>query len=161
MAVAVLGGRDHAEDVVQEAGVIALGKLDGFQVGTSFAAWMSQIVRFVALNHRRKLRRSRPAPIHTEDGVMPISAREEAGPAPISSTGRLVPDQSSFDDRVLRALSDLEEMARACLLLRVVAELAYRDISRCLGIPEGTAMSHVHRSRAALRAALSSREGEA
>ena len=53
-------------------------------------------------------------------------------------------------------------MARACLLLRAVQDLDYSELSRLLGIPEGTAMSHVHRARNALRRALADRgtEGE-
>ena len=64
-------------------------------------------------------------------------------------------DQSEFDDRLLRALSMLEETARTCLLLRTLSDMPYREISQILEIPEGTAMSHVHRSRQVLRAALS------
>ena len=77
----------------------------------------------------------------------------------ISSDGRLLVDQGAFDDGVLRALSSLDETARACLLLRTLLDLPYRDISLALGIPEGTAMSHVHRARGILRRKLSVSRG--
>ena len=51
----------------------------------------------------------------------------------------------------MRALRAVGEMSRACMLLRAVHQLSYREISELLGIPEGTAMSHVHRTREALR----------
>src|SRR5262249_54943115 len=54
IAAAVLGGRSHADDVLQEAAVVALSKLDQFNPATSFTAWMGQIVRFVALNESRR-----------------------------------------------------------------------------------------------------------
>ena len=54
----------------------------------------------------------------------------------------------------MSALGHLSEVARACLLLRTVEGLDYGEIGRALGIPEGTAMSHVHRSRMRLRAEL-------
>jgi len=57
-------------------------------------------------------------------------------------------------DRVLEALVSLEETARACLLLRTVLDKSYREISLALDIPEGTAMSHVHRARKAMRRML-------
>jgi RNA polymerase sigma-70 factor (ECF subfamily) len=66
----------------------------------------------------------------------------------------LLPDQEHFDDAVMRALRQVDETPRACFLLRTLMRSSYREISELLGIPEGTAMSHVHRSRATLRQAL-------
>jgi RNA polymerase sigma-70 factor (ECF subfamily) len=66
-------------------------------------------------------------------------------------------DQTEFDDRLVGALGNLDETARICLLLRTLESMSYRDISRVLAIPEGTAMSHVHRSRRTLREALAER----
>jgi RNA polymerase sigma-70 factor (ECF subfamily) len=54
----------------------------------------------------------------------------------------------------------LEELPRTCLVLRIVHGMAYSEISHALNIPEGTAMSHVHRSRLALRERLRGREDE-
>ena len=59
-----------------------------------------------------------------------------------------------LDDALTRALAALSETARAALLLRTVLELDYDSIARLLDVPPGTAMSHVHRSREALRRAL-------
>lgn len=161
IAVAVLGGRSEAEDVIQDAAAIALSKLDAFDRGTSFAAWMGEIVRNVARNHARKQdrRRTSTADPQTIDAVRPA-----AGPP---SGGVLRPDlsvredQGEFDDRLMAALGRLEETARICLLLRTLESMSYRDISRVLAIPEGTAMSHVHRSRRTLRETLGGGGGEA
>ncbi|MCA8975518.1 MAG: sigma-70 family RNA polymerase sigma factor [Planctomycetes bacterium] len=57
VAAAVLGSRDAAEDVVQEAALQAMAKLATFRAGSDFTAWMARIVRFRALNQRRRLRR--------------------------------------------------------------------------------------------------------
>ena len=50
IAAGMIGDRTHAEDIVQEAAIIALDKLDSFTAGTNFAAWMAAIVRRCALN---------------------------------------------------------------------------------------------------------------
>src|SRR4051812_25584625 len=42
VAAGVLGRATGAEDVVQEAALLALGKLDRFEPGTHFVAWMAQ-----------------------------------------------------------------------------------------------------------------------
>jgi RNA polymerase sigma-70 factor (ECF subfamily) len=96
-------------------------------------------------------------PVHLDQRV---AADEPDTPLELTDSGqlRLVDvEQAGLDDELLAALHLLDENARACLLLRVVMELPYREISRTLGIPEGTAMSHVHRARRALHEQLTAR----
>ncbi len=64
-----------------------------------------------------------------------------------------------FDDDLAAALRSLDEMPRCCLLLRVVMDLPYKDIAQVLDIPEGTAMSHVHRARRQVRERLGANPG--
>lgn len=131
--------------------MIALGKLDEFDPNTSFEAWMAQVVRFVALNAARKHAR--------REGRVAHSAPEPSAPEPVGSLtlrrdGSVPADQAVFDDGVVRALESLPEVARTCLLLRAVEGLSYREIAALLAVPEGTAMSHVHRARTAMRRSL-------
>ena len=161
VAAGILGDGSQVEDVLQEAAVIALGKLDQFEVGTHFAAWMGRVVRFVALNHARRGQRRRtvavePEALEVESGAGGPAGFPAAGDAERLLTGRgeLRPDQEQFDDRVVAALDELKPYARACLLLKVVAGLDYQHIARVLEVPAGTAMSHVHRARRLLRERL-------
>ncbi len=139
--------------------MIALGKLDQFDPGSNFTAWMARIVRFVALNHGRK--RAAQTLVDPEsldrshESASTAQARAEFDRAnALNGRGDLHPEQSAFDDRLLSALNTLDPNARACLLLRVVLNMPYREIARALDMAEGTAMSHVHRSRLALRDVL-------
>lgn len=160
VAAAVTRDRDRASDVVQEAAVVALGKLDEFNPGTSFDAWMAQITRFVALNESRRAQR-RPAR-NADSSVLDSTANTGHGRPSSKTHGSLttlMADEHAFDDAVARSLNSLEENARACLLMKTVLGLSYTEISRTLGIPEGTAMSHVHRARKAMRESLKS-QGE-
>jgi RNA polymerase sigma-70 factor (ECF subfamily) len=164
VAAGVLGRSAGAEDVVQEAAALALRKLGQFEPGTHFAAWMAQMVRFVALNHLRKQTRTQAAPLDENDphAHAPHRARPQDGTAAgelhLGRRGELPAGQESFDDELTAGLTSLSETARACLLLRTIEDLDYEEIGRVLGIPEGTAMSHVHRSRMRLRERLT-REG--
>lgn len=142
VAAGVLGDRAAAEDVLQEAALAALGKLGSFDAETSFVAWMSQVVRFVALNHRRKTERRQRALQATDGG-------------PLCRGSGTVAGSPGFDAHVTRALQTLGETPRTCLLLKTVVELEYSEISEVLGIPAGTAMSHVSRSRAKMQKLLS------
>lgn len=158
VAAGVTGERQSAEDIVQEAAIIAFEKVDQFQPGSKFSAWMAEIVRRCALNYRRKIQHRRTfaadptvlAEIHSHD-----ASSDESSPIARDS-GELTPDQRSFDDELSYALQTLNVEARCCLLLRVIENLSYAEISELLDIPEGTAMSHVHRSKSALRRQLSS-----
>ncbi len=162
IAAAVLADRSRAQDVVQEAAVIALGKLATFDPATNFAAWMGQIVRFVALNEARRRATQRATSLDPAAlDAAPADRPADRAPLPISSRGELLADQDVFDDRVSAALRTLDETARACLLLRTLLDMPYAEISRCLTIPEGTAMSHVHRSRQVMRTALAATGGTA
>jgi RNA polymerase sigma-70 factor (ECF subfamily) len=70
---------------------------------------------------------------------------------------------ATVDEELAGAIRALSEAERLVLLLKSVGELSYREISEVLGIPEGTAMSHLSRARKHLRVHLSGklREGRA
>jgi len=159
VAAAVTGDRVEADDIVQEASIIALRKLGDFTTGTNFSAWISQIVRLTALNHLKKTARhsivvTDPQTIDQTETASSSDAR--SGTVSVNESGRLAEHQVDFDDHVLRALEGISDTARACLLLRVVHQLSYAEIAKTLEIPEGTAMSHVHRGKRAIREQLKS-----
>jgi RNA polymerase sigma-70 factor (ECF subfamily) len=151
IAVGIVGDASLAEDVVQEAALIAINKLDQYQPGSNFSAWASQIVRNVALNRLRSERRRRKADASL---LSPVGLGQKALAEPANERSRSVLDDSEFNRRVLDALLGIGEVPRACLLLRTIEGLSYAEISRLLEIPEGTAMSHVHRTRQAIRSRL-------
>jgi RNA polymerase sigma-70 factor (ECF subfamily) len=145
-----------AEDVVQEAAVTALGKLNEFEPNSNFTAWMAKIVRYIALNQSRRTRRQ---PANLDPGTMDdsLAARggEPARTTPLVDVhGQLDAQRTPFDDRVMHALNSVSDVARACLLLRTLQGLSYDEIAQALQIPPGTAMSHVHRTRLMLREKL-------
>jgi RNA polymerase sigma-70 factor, ECF subfamily len=162
IAAAVVGDRSRASDVLQESAVIALGKLDEFDPHTSFHAWMGQIVRFTALNEGRRRQKERPqlADPVVMDEALPGSVIATGRTGPVDSKGALKSGQSEFDDQVTGALKILDETARSCLLLRTVLDLSYREIAETLSIPEGTALSHVHRARKAMREHIEAHSGK-
>jgi len=152
IAAAVLGTRDEADDVLQEAVCIALDKLHNFDPQTNFTAWMGQIVRNVARNTGRKKARHRAnGSIDPDEATFAVGLRHNKHDRAIDPRGSLLPDQTEFDDRVLSALKSLDETPRACLLLRVVEDMPYAEIAQALDIPKGTAMSHVYRARETMR----------
>jgi len=157
IAAAVLNDRARAEDVVQEAALAAFHKLDEFEAGTSFLAWMGTFVRYTALNEVRKRKMRAASSLDAVDAPIGAWERTESASAAVTSAGQMAPDQRGFGDEVAAALGNLEEVARSCLLLRTIHDLAYKEIAALLDIPEGTAMSHVHRARRVMRESLAGR----
>lgn len=145
IAAGVLMDRTQADDTVQEAAIVAMRRLDDFDSRTNFITWCGQIVRYVALNERRRRRRERAT--HER-----VSREKHAAEAHVSP---------QFKESVYEFTRELDEIPRTCLLLRTVVGMTYAEISTALGVPEGTAMSHVHRSRQFLRARLGKVESEA
>lgn len=138
-------GRAEAQDLVQEVARIAWQRRAQFVAGSDVAAWLAQIVRHTGANWRRKLR--------------PVAADPHAWHEPVAREVRAAAglhgiDVDQLPDALSRALRELPEVARACLLLHVVGGLSFPEIGTMLDLPVNTAMSHARRARLALREAL-------
>ena len=138
--------------MIQEAALVALSKFEEFRPGSSFMAWMSKIVQFVGRNQVRSRRRRRTVNLEAVAGE--VVAQEAPTGAGWLGDSQLSADQPHFDDRVMTALQRVAQVPRICLLLRTIDGMEYAEIARLLGIPAGTAMSHVHRTRQFLRQEL-------
>ncbi len=137
IAAGITGNRTRADNVVQDAALIGVDKFDQFQPGSSFTTWMAPMVRSVALNAMRKEQQAGDARTNAD-------VRDVAQEKPLE-------DQPQFDDAMMRAVGEVGEAARACLLLRTLHGMDYSEISALLGIPQAAAMTHVHRARDFLR----------
>ncbi len=159
LAAGMTGDRSHAEDIVQQAVLIAMENLHQFQPGTSFLSWLSGIVSRCSVNHRRKTRNRKTFP--TDPTLLHELVRrsdQHDRELPISDeSGEISESQTAFDDELLAAINSLGDEQRCCLLLRIVLELSYSEIAEMLQIPPGTAMSHVHRGKHLLRRRLATR----
>lgn len=160
VAAGFTNDRATAEDIVQQSAVTALEHLDRFERSTNFLGWMARIVRNTAMNEVRKTKRRHTTPTDPEllDGEMSVASVGRAARSPrsmpLTTLAEIAPAQQELDDRLLAALQRLSPDARTCLLLRVLLDLPYRHISALLEMPQGTAMSHVDRSRRTLRELL-------
>ena len=160
IAAAIVGDQTQAEDIVQEAAIIAMEKIADFQVGSNLVAWLAEIVRRCALNYRRKTQNRKT---YAADPASLVQLAQDSVGGRVASpiaerSGELLADQSAFDDELMIALQRLGPDARCCLLLRTIQKLSYIEIAEILQIPAGTAMSHVHRSKNELRNRLRSHE---
>lgn len=148
LAYRVLGHREDAEDVVQEAFVRAYANLHRYDGRRPFAPWFYRILLNRALNWRRSRQRRR-----TE--ALPL---EQAAPDPPPDRAA---EQAEARARLEAALAALSPLQRAIVELFELEGMTSEEIGATLGLRPGTVRWHLHRARAVLRAALGETNDEA
>ena len=151
--VKIAGERELAEDVFQEVWVKVLQKIDRYRSGRgSFRAWLFSVAANAAVDRLRREGRRRGPELDApagESGQRRIDLMPSSGPGPHrEGEGRM------FVADLVQALRGLSERQRAAVLLRHQQGLSYQEISRALGVAEGTAKTLVHRGLLTLRDAL-------
>ena len=146
--------QDHVADVVQETCMTAWREFGRFERETNFRAWMFQILVNTIFRLNKQARRRREISLEDAGGeLQTVLEREEAWSQLLESPDKLM---DLLDDRLIRALGQLDPGERQCFLLRLLQGFAYKEIAAMLSIPLGTVMSRVHRARMKLRENLAS-----
>jgi RNA polymerase sigma-70 factor (ECF subfamily) len=150
----VLGDRAEAEDIAQEAFVIAYRSLGTWRAEGAFGAWLSRIA--VRLAIRRSQSRKQVAwldPLAAEadqpnqDRFRTMSTADAVDPAHTVL-------RSERDARLRTAVAALDEPYREVVALRFFAERSLQEIADATGRPLGTVKTHLHRGLARLRRSL-------
>lgn len=144
--VHVVGSREDAEDIAQEAFVQAFVKLDSFRGHSAFYTWLYRIAFNVAVSRRRRKRAEVSMEVH----------RERTGFEP-AETGAEPEDRLQREEQlaqVRRAINRLTDEHRAMIVLRDIEGCRYEVIAEILELPVGTVRSRLHRARLQLREAL-------
>lgn len=149
LAAQLVGDRDDAEDVVQDAFMVVHRNARTFDAARPFGPWLYAIVRRLVANRQaRHARRAR---------LLELFGRKELGePSPTDVEEEVV---ARLDGAAtLRAMSDLSPMQRACIELVVIRGLTTEEVAAMHGISESTVRQHVFRARASLRDLLGGQE---
>ena len=141
VALSVLGNRQDAEDVVQDAFIKALDRLEDCRESSKFVQWLLMIVRNRALSHRtyRKIRET--------SELLPEIA--EAPGSPLIDTQR-----AELADTLQAALATLSERQREVVLLHDLDGWTHKDIAEALEITEVRSRQHLFVARKLLRERL-------
>jgi RNA polymerase sigma-70 factor (ECF subfamily) len=153
-AMAALGRREDAEDVVQDAFVLAWRRLPGFRGDATFRTWLLTIVWRRALDRRKARSRwwRRSAAWDPEDVSLPQI-----------DSGGLTPERQTIEHEarqaIRRAIAALPPKLRDALLLAADGEHTYEDIARMQRVRPGTIKWRVFEARRIVRARLTSIAG--
>lgn len=153
----LVGDREEARELTQEAFTRGLMKLDTFRGDASPYTWLFRIAVNLAISQLRKVQRNRVFSLDRpgsngqgrgEDQAAGLAGhvardKEEAPPQKIERRER--------DEAVLAALGRLDAEYRAVLVMRDIEGFDYQQMADILGLPLGTLKSRLFRARLALR----------
>lgn len=139
VALAVLVSGADAEDVAQDALVMALGQLQTCRNPRAFKGWLLQIVRNRALNalDKRRVRQAHASSSQVE------AVFEGARPELLGQR-----------EKLLAALATISSTQREVVLLHDLEDWTHAEIAQILQISEVMSRQHLFQARRALRDAL-------
>jgi RNA polymerase sigma-70 factor, ECF subfamily len=141
IAFGLVGHREDAREIVQEAFLKAFRTLGSFRGESSFYTWLYRIVVNLAIDlHRRE----RPVPLEQPDRL--ADPRQES-PADETYRGEL-------REAIRAAVDALPAEQRRIIVLRELEGLSYAEIAEVEQVPIGTVMSRLFYARRKLQAAL-------
>jgi RNA polymerase sigma-70 factor (ECF subfamily) len=139
-AIALCRRADRADDLVQEALLHAIDKIESFTPGTNMSAWLSTILRNNFCNEFRKRRREVSDSGEYLAGTMAAQPEQESRIRFAEFRG---------------ALAKLPDDQRAALLLVGASGLSYDEAAEICRCPVGTIKSRTNRGRVRLAELMS------
>jgi len=133
----------EAEDVLQEAYLLAFRGMENFRGESSMSTWLTRIVINEAIGRTRR----RSAEIIPLDVETEMDEHNEA------------PEQALLRSQARRLIEQkidgLPDAFRTVFVLRALEEMTVEETAACLDIPEATVRTRYFRARGLLREALS------
>lgn len=143
----MVGNREDAEDLAQDAFVRAFRGLSSFENRSQFYTWLQRIAFNLMINHRRKFKRQ------TAMTKVDMSIAESDVPGTSADPAQLMQTHETRS-MVQDAIHALHPERRAIIVMRDIQQLEYAEIALQLDIPVGTVRSRLHRARMELADSL-------
>jgi RNA polymerase sigma-70 factor, ECF subfamily len=141
-AFSLTGNAEQSDDLVQDACLRALARIDQWQPGTRLDSWMYRIAQNIWLDRVRANKvRGEVVDVEAAEGI-------------VGSDGRVVTESELTLKTVAAALARLPAEQRAVVALVCIEGTSYKEAAEITGVPIGTVMSRLARARRALAAVL-------
>lgn len=148
------GRAEEAEDLTQEVFIKIFQTLQSFDSSQgSFSTWLHRVARNHLVDHYRRTKKDRVTD-SIEDDLETITERPSAGAGPVAHV-----EARERKEQLQQALDRLSPDLREAVVLRDLQDLDYLEISRVLGVPEGTVKSRINRGRLELARVIKRMEG--
>lgn len=144
LALRMVGDRDDASDMTQEAFIKAYGSLSSFRGDSKFSVWIYRIATNVCLDFLRSKSRKQQVSLTVsddddEDAQLDI-------PDPKADPEQQLIKKISMQS-VEEGLKTLPDKQRQILVMRELGGMSYAEIGKALSLEEGTVKSRIFRAR--------------
>ncbi len=178
IALGLVGNREDALELSQEAFYRAYKNYDQLNAKGKFFPWFYQILRNLCFSHLRHRRVCRNYQLRTADCGLRIG---DADPNPQSETchcersaaisdpqsdevmdqfdPEVVAERNETKDRIWRAISRLDDKHREVIILRHFQNLSYEEMAKLLFCNQGTVTSRLFYARQRLKEILDLERG--
>jgi RNA polymerase sigma-70 factor (ECF subfamily) len=147
--------RADAEDLVQEAALLAWRGFGSFEAGSNFKAWFFRILTNCFFSKYRKRKRqgteielddTPELYLYCQTAAAGLHATTEDPAAQLMS--------GMATEHIEAAIAALPDEYRVVATLYFLQDFAYQEIAEVVGVPVGTIRSRLHRGRRLLQKAL-------
>lgn len=153
IALGLVGNREDAFELSQEAFYRAYKHFDQLKDAGKFFPWFYQILRNLCFSHLRKRRVRRARSLDEMESEPPeMSMGDTFDP-------EMIAERNESKDRVWKAISRLDEKHREVIVLRHFRNLSYDEMAKVLFCNRGTVTSRLYYARKRLKDILDRESG--
>ncbi|MEW2294333.1 sigma-70 family RNA polymerase sigma factor [Streptomyces sp. NPDC006743] len=149
VALSLLGPGPDADDVMQEAALVALRRIADVRDPQAVGPWLRMVVRNACRSLLRESRRTEPV--------------DEVPLPPAGASPEQLLDRHALRDWIWEAVEELSPALRLPLVLRYFSSgvTSYQQIAEACAVPVGTVRSRLHQARGQLAQTLAATSASA
>jgi len=169
IALGLVGNREDALELSQEAFYRAYKHFDQLNSKGKFFPWFYQILRNLCFSHLRKRRVRKAYESRIGDGGLQAGDPESGSQSEVCDPQSdeladpfdpaMLAERNESNDRIWRAIGQLEEKHREVIVLRHFRDMSYDEMARVLFCNRGTVTSRLFYARQRLREILEHEKG--
>ena len=152
IALGLVGNREDAMDLSQEAFIRAYRNIKHLKPDRKFFPWFYQILKNLCISHLRK-RRYRQASSLDAKNCPEVAATADC------FLPEVVARRNELKDKVWQAIGKLDDKHREVIILRHFQHMSYEQIAEALYCNKGTVTSRLYYARKRLEELLSTGKG--
>ncbi|MHC4283562.1 MAG: RNA polymerase sigma factor [Planctomycetota bacterium] len=157
IALGLVGNRDDALELSQEAFILAYRNIKQLKPDRRFFPWFYQILRNVCFSHLRKIRNRRSHSLEKLEEQRPVADVDDSFTPDVVAD--VVAERNENKDRVWKAIGKLDKKHREVIILRHFQNLTYEQMAQTIFCSRGTVMSRLYYARKRLKELLGTEKG--
>jgi len=153
IALGLVGNREDALDLSQEAFILAYRNINRLNPDRRFFPWFYQILKNLCFSHLRQRRSKQAQSLDDAEG------RQVAADPADWFAPDVVAERNETKDTVWKAIGRLDDKHREVIILRHFRSMSYEQIAQNLFCSKGTVMSRLYYARKRLKELLGTKKG--